>query len=102
MKIVLFKLSGQPQPNDLLIVRYSAPRGGSTHVMHRFKGGEALMDVASAMARDINDHWMNDYFRASTRAPATLRIECQDIVSDVTFYAEIEGGDTMDIEVEEV
>jgi len=108
MKVVLCKVSGAPQPNDLLIVRYTDPRGGSTHVMHRFtpdpKTGDLkrLRDVLRDFATEINDKWMKDFFSATFKEPSTLRFAVQDAVSHVTFHGEVEGSDGMTVEIDEV
>lgn len=90
MKIVMFKIDGDVSKDDLVILCYRAPRGGRTHVMHRVGEGEDTYDVARSLASSINKDWMTDFFRADVRSPATVRIECQDAVSDVRFDAEIE------------
>lgn len=110
MKIVLFRLSGEPEIGDLIILRYSAPRGGSTHVMHRIgtlpeamaKGvPESLAIVANLLVKEINDAWMKEFFHATFKPPATVRIECQNDVDNVTFFGEIEGSEGVQIEIEE-
>lgn len=100
-----------PADGDLVIIMYEAARGGRTHVMHRVVGehqgvrasedgrvtelfdvpAQTPKDIAEIFAGLINAQWPKEGFNARLK-DGSLVVFCQDMVSDVTFSAEVEGG----------
>lgn len=125
MKTVLFKLSGTPKPNDLIVLSYASPRGGRTHVMHRARGQrvftkenddgtqeplivppDTIEDIARELVAEIDRGWMKEAFepkhkKASADA-STVVIQCTGLVENVVFSGEVEGSDGIKIDIEEI
>lgn len=103
-----------PADGDEIIIEYASSRGGKTAVKHKVVGprqrpildadsglaismepvpAQTSRDVAKLIADQINMHWMKEAFQAKVKEDTgSLVVNCHDMVSDVRFVAEINGG----------
>lgn len=116
MKTVEFRFSGAPSAGDLIMLSYSGSRGGRSTAKYRVKleadqHGQAvvlddLKSVVDHLATVINGNGPDSEwcpgtgdFKAVARG-TTLMVMFSELVSDITFHADIEGSQTMVIEIE--
>lgn len=102
-----------PADGDEIIIEYASSRGGKTAVKHKVVGArhrpiiddsglatamepvpaQTSRDVAKLIADQINMHWMKEAFQAKVKEDTgSLVVNCHDMVSDVRFAAEVNGG----------
>lgn len=98
---------------DLILLSYSGPRGGRTHVSYKVMGAhtgvraddqgrvtdtfevpcETPAQVAKVLADQINREWLKEAFQARVKEDTgSLVVSCQDMVADCKFSVDVEGG----------
>lgn len=125
----MFTFTGTATPGDLVMLGYSAPRGGRSTAKYRVKDGterdeivydaekvasikhtsvpaDTMANVVSGLASCINGiggecEWSpgTGDFRAIAKGE-TLMVMCSDLVSDLTFHADVDGKGTEKIAIE--
>lgn len=100
MKIVKVTIGGTPTVGDTVLLMYSSPRGGRTEAGHVVRENQqregsiirlspdTLEQIAEGIAQSMRKHFMPEAFRWQANG-ASIRIECQDAVSDVTFFSQV-------------
>lgn len=89
MRVVSVSVGALPPTGSMLCLHYSPPRGGRSSVGHKILPNDSTLNVASELARRINNdrQWCPGYFEARASG-AMILIICKDEVADVTIYGD--------------
>jgi len=116
MKTELFKVRGTPKEGDMIVLSYTAPKGGQSNARYQMKGrkvtarinGEEIekiveeADTPAAICRGLVEAINNsrgdfcaNQFHATNREDMLI-VTCSDMVDDVTFLTHVAGeGDVV-------
>ena len=124
MKTIIARVTGTPQPGDLVIMGYRSARGGQTHVMHKARGQRVTSKtddsgnetpviippddakaIAAALLTQTKGHggWMEEAFTTKLgKDESSVVITCSGLVDDCTFFGHVEGSEKVSVVIEEL
>lgn len=91
-KSLIFRLSGAPNPGSIVTISYCDPRGGRTDAKHEVTELDTLETISAGLAAEIASGWPPEGFGAKARG-ASILLNCQDCVQQVTFSTQIDGNE---------